>query len=152
VSARKRKSRRKKPGTPAPGAAVLSRQEQAHQAEECAVAEDLPNRRALTSRIESQRLELLRAMACVHLARRMIEEHVAEPRHGDVIPLRPEQHENYRQRVLEALSIADDALATAYPMLERIAQALDADEMLKEYEAEHAEPPPARRSAAPGAG
>jgi hypothetical protein len=87
-------------------------------------------------------------MACVHLARRTIEEHVAEPRHGDVLPLRLEQHEIYRQRVLEALSVAGDALATAYPLLERIARALDADEMLKEHPAERAPPPAARRSAA----
>jgi len=86
-------------------------------------------------------------MACVHLARRTIEEHIAEPRHGDVLPFRTEPHENYRQRLAEALSVAGDALAQAYPMLERIARALDADEMLKEYAAAHPQPP-ARRSAA----
>ena len=71
----------------------------------------------------------------------------AEPRQGDVLPFRTEQHESYRQRVAEALSAAGEALATAYPMLERIARALDADEMLKEYATEHPQPP-ARRSAA----
>jgi hypothetical protein len=108
---------------------------------------DLPSREALTARLESQCLELLRAMTCVHLARRTIEEHGAEPRHGDVLPIRPEQHGVYRQRVLEALSVAGDALATAYPLLESIARALEADEMLKAHTAERSGPPPARRSA-----
>jgi len=53
--------------------------------------------------------------------------------------------------VLEVLGLAGDALATAYPMLERIAQALYAGEMLKEHMAERSQPPPppARRSTAP---
>jgi hypothetical protein len=49
--------------------------------------------------------------------------------------------------VLEALSVAGDALATAYPLLESIARALEADEMLKAHTAERSGPPPARRSA-----
>jgi hypothetical protein len=109
---------------------------------------DLPSREALTARLESQRLELLRAMACVHLARRTIEEHGAEPGHGDVLPFRAEQQEVYRQRVLEALHVAGEALARGYPMLERIAEALDAGEMLKARTGESSQPPSATRSAA----
>ena len=48
------------------------------------------------------------------------------------------KHEVYEERVLEALNGAGEALATAYPMLERIAAALDVEEMLKE----HAPEPP----------
>ena len=147
MGVRNRQFRRKKPRTPAAGAAILPRSKKRSQAQESEEHGDLPNRRALITRLESQRLELLRAMACVHLARRTIEAHIAEPRQGDVLPFRTEQHESYRQRVAEALSAAGEALATAYPMLERIARALDADEMLKEYATEHPQPP-ARRSAA----
>ena len=149
MSVRNLQSRRRKPRPPAPGAAVLSRSKKGRQ--QSGDPGDLPSRKSLVARLESQRLELLRAMTCVHLARRTIEQHVAEPRHSDVRALRPEQHETYRQRVLEALGVAGDALATAYPMLERIARALDAGEMLKEHMAERSQPtpPPARRSTAP---
>jgi hypothetical protein len=87
-------------------------------------------------------------MACVHLARRTIEEHGAEPGHRDVLPFRAEQHEVYRQRVLEALLVAGDALARGYPMLERIAEALDAGKLLKAQAVESSQPPPPTRSAA----
>lgn len=110
--------------------------------------DDLPSRKALTGRLESQRLELLRAMACIHLARRTIEEHGADPGHRDVLPFRAGQHEAYRQRVLEALLVAGDALARGYPMLERIAEALDAGQMLEALAVESSQPPPATRSAA----
>jgi len=140
-------SRRRKARTPAPGTAVLPRSKKRNRAQPSGEPGELPNRRALIARLESQRSELLRAMACVHLARRTIGEHVAQPLHGDLIRFRSEQHQIYRQRVLDALSVAGDALATAYPMLERIARALDAGEMLKEYAAEHSQPPAARRPA-----
>jgi len=65
-----------------------------------------------------------------------------------VLPFRAEQHEVYRQRVLEALLVAGDALARSYPMLERIAEALDAGQMLKALTVESSQPPPATRSAA----
>lgn len=94
---------------------------------------ELPSREALTGRLEAQRVELLRAMSCVNLARRTIEEHVARPPFGDERPVSPEQHELYRQRVLEALSDAGEGLRTAYPLLERIAQALAVEEILKEH-------------------
>ena len=139
--------RRKKSRPPATRAAVLLGSQKGRRPQGMGGAGDLPSREALTARLESQRLELLRAMACVHVARRTIEEHGAEPRHGDVLPLKAEQHEGYRQRVLEALSVAGDALATAYPMLERIAEALDAEEMLKAHAVGRSQPPPARRSA-----
>jgi hypothetical protein len=89
----------------------------------------LPNREALIARLEAQRTELLRAMSCVSLARRTIEEHAAyQPQNH--IPVDPKEHEFYRQRVLAALHDARDALGTAYPMLERIAQALDVEKIL----------------------
>jgi len=144
-----RPPRRTKPGAPpAPGAAVILRSQTGPQPQEPGDPDDLPSRRALSARLESQRLELLRAMACIHLARRTIEEHGAEPGHRDVLPFRAEQHDGYRQRVLEALLVAGDALARSYPMLERIAEALDAEEMLKAHTLESSQPPPAKRSAA----
>ena len=96
---------------------------------------ELPSREALIGRLEAQRAELLRAMSCVNLARRTIEEHVARPPFGGERPVSPEQHEFYRQRVLEALSDAAEGLRTAYPLLERIAQALAVEEILKEHTA-----------------
>jgi hypothetical protein len=93
----------------------------------------LPGRKALVARLEAQRLELIRAMACVNGARRTIEQHVAKPPFGGERPVSPEQHELYRQQVLAALSDAGDALHTAYPMLERVAQALVVEEILKEH-------------------
>ncbi|TLY82628.1 MAG: hypothetical protein E6K41_02915 [Gammaproteobacteria bacterium] len=38
----------------------------------------MPSRKALVARLEAQRTDLLRAMACVNRARRTLEEHVAE--------------------------------------------------------------------------
>jgi hypothetical protein len=55
----------------------------------------------------------------------------------------------YQQRVFEALNVAGDALASAYPMLVRIAEALDANEMLKEHTVERSQTPRARHSSAP---
>lgn len=107
-------------------------------ARECA---ELPSRAALIARLEAQRTELLCAMSNVNLARRTIEEHAAYPRFAGDLPTTPEQHARYRQRVLEALKDAGEALATAYPMLEKIAAALEVEEMLKE------QPPAATRVA-----
>ena len=87
---------------------------------------DLPSRAALTARLEAQRVELLRVMECVNRARRTLEEHIV--RHST-----SEQHRFHEQRVLESLDDAKQALATAYPMLERIAEALHVDEILKEH-------------------
>jgi hypothetical protein len=89
-------------------------------------ANELPDRKALIARLETQRTELLRAMSCVRLARRTIEEHAArDPHHPGIDP-----EESYRQRVLAALEDARDALGIAYPILERIAEALDVEELL----------------------
>ena len=92
---------------------------------------ELPSRAALIARLETQRTELLRAMSCVSLERRTIEQHVAKPPFGPASPLGARPHEIYRQRVLEALRDAGEALGTAYPMLERIAHALDVEQILK---------------------
>jgi hypothetical protein len=89
---------------------------------------ELPDRKALTARLETQRTELLRAMSCVSLARRTIEEHAADDRHHSGID--PDEEDAYRERVLAALQDARDALAIAYPILERIAEALDVEELL----------------------
>lgn len=149
MGVRNRPPRRTKPGTPpAPDAAVLLRSQKGPRPQEMGDPDDLPTRKALTARLESQRRELLRAMACVHLARRTIEEHGAEPGHRDVLPFGAEQHEHYRQRVLEALLVAGDALARGYPMLERIAEALAAAQMLNAQTVGSSQPPPATRSAA----
>jgi hypothetical protein len=100
----------------------------------------LPNREALIARLETQRSELLRAMSCVSLARRTIEEHAAyQPQRQ--IPVDPEEHAFYRQRVLAALRDARDALGTPYPMLERIAQALDVEKILAHPPAREPSPP-----------
>ena len=85
-------------------------------------ASGLPNRAALTARLEAQRAELLRVMECVNRARRTLEQHVVK-----------ESPRFYEQRVLESLDVAKQALAAAYPMLERIAEALHVDEILKEH-------------------
>ncbi|TMQ08998.1 MAG: hypothetical protein E6J91_31710 [Deltaproteobacteria bacterium] len=104
--------------------------------------DELPSRKALVARLETQRRDLLRAMACVNRARRTLEEHVAEGPAGPLQRISPKRHEVYEERVLEALNGAGEALATAYPMLERIAAALDVEEMLKEHAPEpaHVEP------------
>ncbi|HYL03344.1 MAG TPA: hypothetical protein VEU54_07980 [Steroidobacteraceae bacterium] len=96
-------------------------------------AVELPTREALAARLEAQRAELLRAMTCVNSARRTLEEHVAKPPFGGVIALSPSQHKSYREQVLEALTDAGEALATAYPMLERVAEALDVEELLQQH-------------------
>jgi hypothetical protein len=93
----------------------------------------LPSREALIGRLEAQRVELLRAMSSVNLAQRTIAQHVAKPPFAGEPLLSPEQHELYRQRVLEALSDAGEALRTAYPMLEGIAEALAVEQILKEH-------------------
>jgi hypothetical protein len=88
-------------------------------------------------------------MACVHLARCTLEQH--REAHADLPAFRGGQDGSYEGRVLEALCVAGDALASAYPMLERIAQALDARKMLKPRTVERSEPNPARSPAAPRA-
>ena len=97
--------------------------------------EDLPSRAALIARLEAQRDELLHAMACVNLARRTIEEHVLTPPPLLSAPS-GHQHEINRHQVLEALGNAHRSLATAYPILERIAEGLNAVEILKEHRPE----------------
>jgi hypothetical protein len=87
----------------------------------------LPSRASLTARLEAQRAELLRVMECVNRARRTLEQHVVRESPGS------ERHHFYEQRVLESLDVAKQALATAYPMLERIAEALHVGEILKEH-------------------
>ena len=89
---------------------------------------ELPSRAALTARLEAQRAELLRVMECVNRARRTLEEHIV----GHWFT--SERHRFNEQRVLESLDDAQQSLAAAYPMLERIAKALHADEILKEHE------------------
>jgi hypothetical protein len=79
---------------------------------------ELPSRAALIAHLEAQRAELLRAMECVNRARRTLEQRVVN--HAE-------------KRVLESLDNAKQALATAYPMLEGIAEALHVDEILKEH-------------------
>ena len=86
---------------------------------------ELPSRAALTARLEAQRAELLRAMECVNRAHRALEDHIV--RHS----LTAEQHRFYEQRMLESLNDAKQSLATAYPMLERIAEALHVDKIPK---------------------
>jgi hypothetical protein len=93
------------------------------------MSNELPDRKALTARLERQRTELLRAMSCVSLARRTIEEeHAARDPHH--LGNDPAGQDVYRQRVLAALHGARDALGIAYPILERIAEALDVEELL----------------------
>jgi len=87
---------------------------------------ELPSRAALTARLEAQRAELLRVMECVNRARRTLEEHIIK--HS----LTSDQHRFYERRVLDSLDDAKQSLATAYPMLERIAEALHVEEILKE--------------------
>ena len=65
-------------------------------------------------------------MECVNRARRTLEEHIAR------YSFTSEQHRLHEQRVLESLDNAKTSLATAYPMLERIAEALHVEEILKE--------------------
>jgi hypothetical protein len=91
----------------------------------------LPSRDALVTRLEAQRAELVRAMSDVNLARFTIEQHVDTPPFGGESPETLEEHGLYRQRVLEVLADAAQALRTAYPTLERIAQALAVEEILK---------------------
>lgn len=88
---------------------------------------ELPSRASLTARLEAQRAELLRVMECVNRARRTLEQHVVKESPTSV------QDHFYERRVLESLDIAQQALAAAYPMLERIAEALHVDEILKEH-------------------
>jgi len=112
-----------------PPAAAGARQSRQATSSGC---EGLPSRQALSARLEAQRAELLRAMAGVHRARRTIEGHIAYPPYRVGLSVSAEQHADYRQRVLEALGDASEALGTAYPLLERIAAALEVEEMLKE--------------------
>lgn len=127
-----------KPVAPAVGPALSS--------EATRDPEVLPSRAALVARLEAQRSELLRAMSGVDFARRTIEQHRAIPTAG-APPVDPEEHEVFRQRVLEALSSAGGALATAYPMLERIVQALTVEEILKQH-VPTTEPSPAESASA----
>ena len=90
-----------------------------------ATTSELPSRAALIARLEVQRAELLRAMECVTRARRTLEQHIT-------YSVTSARHRTNEQRVLESLEDATDALATACPMLERIAEALHVDEILKD--------------------
>jgi hypothetical protein len=65
-------------------------------------------------------------MECVNRARRTLEQRVVK--HAVTF----ERQRLYEQRVLESLDDAKQALTTAYPMLEGIADALHVDEILKE--------------------
>ena len=67
------------------------------------------------------------------LGRTRPEPHVVDVPVGSMGPVTPRQHQGYRQRVVEALNDASEALGTAYPMLERIAQALAIEEILREH-------------------
>ena len=95
--------------------------------------DELPSREALVAHLETQRAELLHAMSCLDVARRTIEQHLANPPFGSQLVVSPKDHEFYRGRVLETLNDAGEALRTAYPMLERIAQALAVEEILREH-------------------
>lgn len=79
---------------------------------------ELRSRAALIAHLEAQRAELLRAMECMNRAIRTLERRVVTHGLDD-------------QRVLELLDDAKQALATAYPMLEEIAEALHVDAILK---------------------
>ena len=88
---------------------------------------ELPSRDALTARLEVQRAELLHVMDCVNRAHRTLEHEVLRQ------SLTSDRHRFYEQRVLESLDKAKQALAMAYPMLERIAEALHVDKILKQH-------------------
>jgi len=64
-------------------------------------------------------------MECVNRARRTLEEHIV----GHWFT--SERHRFNEQRVLESLDDAQQSLAAAYPMLERIAEALHVDKIPK---------------------
>jgi len=64
-------------------------------------------------------------MECVNRAQRTLEEHIVKN------SLTSEHHRFYEQRMLESLNDAKQSLATAYPMLERIAEALHVDKIPK---------------------
>jgi multidrug efflux pump subunit AcrA (membrane-fusion protein) len=83
---------------------------------------ELPTRTALTARLEAQRAELLRVMEFVNRARRTLEEQIA--RHSLTF--------ERQQQLLDTLDNAKQSLATAYPMLVSIAEALHVDEILNE--------------------
>ena len=85
---------------------------------------ELPSRAALIARLEAQRVELLCVMECVNRARRTLEDNIVNQ------AVASEQHRFYEQCVLESLDDAKQALATAYPMLERISAAIHVDEIL----------------------
>jgi len=102
---------------------------------------ELLSRAALATRLEAQRTDLLRAMSCVGLAQRTIDEHLANPKPGGAAPVSAREAELHRQRVLDALQDAGEALRMAYPMLERIAQALAVDEILKQQTQEPPQTP-----------
>jgi hypothetical protein len=95
-------------------------------------------------------------MSCVNLAKRIIEEHTLTPPVGAALSHKPNPSELYQQRVLDALSDAGEALAAAYPILERIAQGLAVAAILAERTPEESgatgerleEPTAAGRSAA----
>jgi len=64
-------------------------------------------------------------MECVNRARRTLEQQVVK---------HPVTSQGlYEQRVLQSLEDAKQSLATAYPMLARIAEALHVDKILKEH-------------------
>jgi len=66
-------------------------------------------------------------MECVNRARRMLEHEVLSE------SFTSQRHRLSEQRVLESLDNAKLALATAYPMLERIAEALHVERILKNH-------------------
>ena len=103
---------------------------------------ELPSRAALVARLEVQRAELLRAMLCVNLARRSLEEHLGQPSLGTARLADNGLHPDDRQYSLEAVNAAGEALGSAYPMLERIAEALDVEEILKAHGAGAESPRP----------
>ena len=88
---------------------------------------ELPSREALVARLEAQRTELLRVMECVNRARGTIEQQLVKQ------SLSSKRERFLEQHVLKSLDDAKEALATAYPMLERIAEALHVDEILKPH-------------------
>jgi hypothetical protein len=86
-----------------------------------------PSRAALTARLEAQRAELLRVMECVNRAHQTLEALVKHSATSE------QQHRFYEQSALELLNDAKQSLGAAYPMLERIAEALHADKILEEH-------------------
>src|SRR5258708_17479131 len=140
VKSRLRPSDKTNPAVPLPAS---------RPAEGSADAGEFPSREALTTHLEAQRKTLLRAMACVSRAHRTLEKHLAKlSAAGEALSPGAKRQELYELRALEALGEAGQALATAYPMLQRIADAPDVVEILKEPAPVAVEGPAARRAGA----